>query len=53
VGAIAASGTALITAYKSGEPLLYLCSLTIALLACARIGRRQISEASGGHRQHR
>jgi diguanylate cyclase (GGDEF)-like protein len=36
VGAIAASGTALITAYKSGEPWLYLCSLMIALLACLR-----------------
>lgn len=36
VGAIAASGTALITAYKSGEPWLYLCSLMIALLACIR-----------------
>ena len=44
VGAIAASGTALITAYKSGEPLLYLCSLMIALVACARgwdVGRYQ------------
>jgi diguanylate cyclase (GGDEF)-like protein len=44
VGAIAASGTALITAYKSGEALLYLCSLTIALVACARgldVGRYQ------------
>jgi diguanylate cyclase (GGDEF)-like protein len=36
VGAIAASGTALITAYKSGEPLLYVCSAMIALVACAR-----------------
>ena len=44
VGAIAASGTALITAYKSGEPVLYLCSLMIALVACARgwdVGRYQ------------
>ena len=44
VGTIAASGTALITAYKSGEPLLYLCSLAIALVACAReldVGRYQ------------
>jgi diguanylate cyclase (GGDEF)-like protein len=44
VGAIAASGTALITAYKTGEPLLYLCSLAIALVACARgwdVGRYQ------------
>ena len=43
-GSIAASGTALITAYKSGEPLLYLCSLAITLLACARgldVGRYQ------------
>jgi hypothetical protein len=54
VGTIAASGTALITAYKSGEPLLYLCSLAIALVACARgLDPRQISEASGGYRQHR
>jgi len=36
VGAIAASGTALITAYKSGEPLVYVCSAMIALVACAR-----------------
>ena len=44
VGTVAASGTALITAHKSGEPLLYLCSLAIALVACARgldVGRYQ------------
>ena len=44
VGTIAASGTALVTAYNSGEPLLYLCSLAIALVACARgldVGRYQ------------
>jgi diguanylate cyclase (GGDEF)-like protein len=36
IGSIAASGTALITAYKTGEPLLYLCSFLIAVVACAR-----------------
>lgn len=36
IGSIAASITALITAWKTGEPLLYACSLSIALLACAR-----------------
>jgi hypothetical protein len=54
VGAIAASGTALITAYKSGEPLaLSVLADDCARRLRARIGRRQISEASGGHRQHR
>jgi diguanylate cyclase (GGDEF)-like protein len=36
VGSIAASVTALITAWKTGEPLLYFCSVAIALVACAR-----------------
>jgi len=36
VGSIAASITALITAWKTGEPALYLCSLAIAVVACLR-----------------
>jgi diguanylate cyclase (GGDEF)-like protein len=36
VGSIAASVTALITAWKTGEPALYLCSLGIAVVACLR-----------------
>jgi len=36
VGPSPPSCTALIAAYKSGEPLLYLCSLLIARVACAR-----------------
>ena len=36
VGSIAASMTALLTATKTGEPLLYLCSLAIAVVACVR-----------------
>src|SRR4029450_13558530 len=35
-GSIAASITALITAWKTGEPALYLCSLAIAVVACLR-----------------
>jgi diguanylate cyclase (GGDEF)-like protein len=36
VGSIAASVTALITAWKTGEFALYLCSLGIAIVACLR-----------------
>jgi diguanylate cyclase (GGDEF)-like protein len=36
VGSIAASITALVTAWKTGEPTLYLCSLSIAVVACLR-----------------
>jgi diguanylate cyclase (GGDEF)-like protein len=36
VGSMAASITTLITAWKTEEPLLYLCSLAIAIVACVR-----------------
>jgi diguanylate cyclase (GGDEF)-like protein len=36
VGSLAASITALITAWKTGEQALYLCSAAIAIVACAR-----------------
>jgi len=36
VGSLAASATALITAWKTGEQSLYICSLAIALVAGAR-----------------
>ena len=36
IGSIAAAGTALITAWKTGEPFLYVCSLAIVLVACLR-----------------
>jgi diguanylate cyclase (GGDEF)-like protein len=36
VGSIAASITTLITAWKTEEPLLYLCSFAIAIVACVR-----------------
>src|SRR5215211_5681527 len=36
VGSLAASITALITAWKTGEQALYLCSTAIAIVACAR-----------------
>ncbi|KAB2917517.1 MAG: EAL domain-containing protein [Hyphomicrobiaceae bacterium] len=36
VGSMAASVTALITAWRTGEVLLYLCSFAIAVVACVR-----------------
>ena len=36
VGSIAASVTALITAWRTGEVLLYVCSFAIAVVACIR-----------------
>src|SRR5687768_15327616 len=36
IGSIAASGTAFVSAWKTGEPLLYVCALAMALVACAR-----------------
>jgi diguanylate cyclase (GGDEF)-like protein len=36
VGSLAASITALITAWKTGEQALYLCSLAMVLVACVR-----------------
>ncbi len=36
VGSIAASVTAFITAWKTGEPALYLCSMGIVVVACLR-----------------
>jgi diguanylate cyclase (GGDEF)-like protein len=36
VGSMAATITTLITAWKTEEPLLYLCSLAIAIVACVR-----------------
>ena len=44
-----ASGTALITAYKSGEAWLYLSSLMIALLAASAAGRSVISKMPRAH----
>ena len=36
VGSLAASITALITAWKTGEQALYLCSVAIVIVACMR-----------------
>src|SRR5438876_12454462 len=36
VGSLAASITALITGWKTGEQALYLCSLAMVVVACAR-----------------
>lgn len=36
IGSIGASGTAFITAWKTGEPWLFFCALAMALVACAR-----------------
>jgi hypothetical protein len=47
-GAIAASGTAVITAHRSGEPLLYLCSLLIALAARGAAGWTSAGIESAG-----
>ena len=35
LGSLAASITALITAWKTGEQALYLCSVAIVIVACA------------------
>ena len=37
IGAIAAAGTALVTALKTGEPFLYACSIGIVLVALVRV----------------
>src|SRR5260370_34741967 len=36
LGSLAASITALITAWKTGEQALYLCSVAIVIVACMR-----------------